>query len=117
MNMDEPRRLSRRRILQHTAVVLGSLPGMAILAACGGGAPPAPAPPAAAPTSPPAAALTTAPAAAATTAPAAAPTSAPAAAAKPQSNVQRVTIRDHDWIQGNPGQQGDWYDGLLAKFE
>jgi ABC-type glycerol-3-phosphate transport system substrate-binding protein len=80
----------------------------AILAACGSPAPPAPAPPAQAP------APTTAPAAA-TTAPAAA-TAAPAAAAKPASG-QRVTVRDHDWIQGNPGQQGDWYDGFIAKFE
>jgi multiple sugar transport system substrate-binding protein len=26
-------------------------------------------------------------------------------------------IRDHDWLQGNPGQQGDWYDAFVAKFE
>src|SRR4029450_2763957 len=53
---------------------------------------------------------------AATTAPAAAATTAPAAAAKPASG-SRVTVRDHDWIQGNPGQQGDWYDAFIAKFE
>ncbi|HEX9118115.1 MAG TPA: ABC transporter substrate-binding protein [Anaerolineae bacterium] len=54
-----------------------------VLAACGGApaATPAPAAPAAAPTTAPAAAPTTAPAAAPTTAPAAAPTTAPAAAA------------------------------------
>jgi ABC-type glycerol-3-phosphate transport system substrate-binding protein len=28
-----------------------------------------------------------------------------------------VTVRDHDWLQGNPGQQGDWYDDFIAKFE
>ena len=28
-----------------------------------------------------------------------------------------MVIRDHDWIQGNPGQQGDWYDTFIAKFE
>jgi peptide/nickel transport system substrate-binding protein len=68
--------LSRRTALR--LIVSGG--SMAILAACGGGAP-------AAPTSAPAAAPTTAPAAAAkpTSAPTAAPTTAPAAAAKPTS--------------------------------
>jgi ABC-type glycerol-3-phosphate transport system substrate-binding protein len=98
-------------MLRGAALVLGTIPGAALLAACG--APP----PAAAPTSKPAApaapAATTAPAAPA--APAA--TSAPAAAAPPATSGQRVVIRDHDWIQGNPGQQGDWYDAFIAKFE
>ena len=62
---------------------------------------------------PPAAAATTAPAAAAP----AAPASAATAATKPVTTGQRITIRDHDWIQGNPGQQGDWYDAFIAKFE
>jgi ABC-type glycerol-3-phosphate transport system substrate-binding protein len=113
MKVDEPGRLSRRRMLQHTALVLGSIPGAAFLAACGA----APSAPAAA-TAPPAAAPTT-PAAAAqpTTASAAAPTSAAQVATTPATSAQRVVIRDHDWIQGNPGQQGDWYDGFIAKFE
>src|SRR5713226_3413893 len=98
MNIAEPRRLSRRQMLRGAALVLGSIPGAAILAACGGGAAPAPA------------AATTAPAAAA-------PTAAPQAATKPATTAQRVTIRDHDWLQGNPGQQGDWYDAFVAKFE
>jgi ABC-type glycerol-3-phosphate transport system substrate-binding protein len=96
-------------MLQRTAVALGTIPGAAILAACGGAQ--APAAPAAA-TAPPAAA------AAPTTAPAAAaPTTAAAAATQPAASGARVVIRDHDWIQGNPGQQGDWYDGFIAKFE
>jgi ABC-type glycerol-3-phosphate transport system substrate-binding protein len=102
MTIDGPRRLSRRQVLHGAALVLGSIPGAAILAACGGGAPPAAAPPAAAPTSsggaPP-------------------PTTASQAATKPATSVERVTVRDHDWIQGNPGQQGDWYDAFVAKFE
>ena len=128
MNTGVPRRITRRQILQGAALALGSIPASAILAACGAPAPAAApttapaAPPAT--TKPPAAAATTArgsrndqPAAAATTAPAAAAaTTAPAAAAKPASGT-RVTIRDHDWIQGNPGQQGDWYDAFIAKFE
>jgi ABC-type glycerol-3-phosphate transport system substrate-binding protein len=93
-------------MLQGAALVLGTIPGAALLAACG-----APAP-AAAPTQPAAAAAKPTTAAAA-----AAPTSAPAAASKPATSTQRVTIRDHDWTQGNPGQQGDWYDGFIAKFE
>jgi arabinogalactan oligomer/maltooligosaccharide transport system substrate-binding protein len=110
MNTNEARRrLSRRQILRGAAVVLASIPGSAILAACGGAAPA----PAAATTKPAAPAPTTAPAAPA----AAVPTSAPAAATKPASTGQRVVIRDHDWIQGNPGQQGDWYDAFIAKFE
>src|SRR5437868_5874026 len=110
MKTNEARRLSRRQMLRGAALVLGSIPGAAILAACGGGAAPAPA---AATTKPAAPAPTTAPAAPA----AAAPTSAPAAATKPASTGARVVIRDHDWIQGNPGQQGDWYDAFIAKFE
>ncbi len=114
MEQGTPRRLSRRQMLKGAALVLGSVPGAAFLAACGGGAAPAPA---AATTKP--AAPTTAPAGAATTAPAApaAPASAPTAATKPVTTGQRITIRDHDWIQGNPGQQGDWYDAFIAKFE
>jgi multiple sugar transport system substrate-binding protein len=103
MNAAATRRLSRRRMLQGAALALGSLPGAAILAACGGGAQ-APA----APTSAPAARPTAA---------AAAPTSAAAAATQPVTTSQRVVIRDHDWIQGNPGQQGDWYDAFIARFE
>jgi len=119
MNTAEPRRLSRRQMLRGAALVLGSIPGAAILVACGGGAAPAPA---AATTAPAAPAATTKPAApaapAATTAPAAAaPTTAPQAATKPATTAQRVTIRDHDWLQGNPGQQGDWYDMFVAQFE
>jgi ABC-type glycerol-3-phosphate transport system substrate-binding protein len=117
MNTAETRRLSRRQMLRGAALVLGSIPGAAILAACGGGASPAPA---VATTAPAAPAATTKPAApAATTAPAAAaaPTAAPQAATKPAATGQRITIRDHDWIQGNPGQQGDWYDAFIAKFE
>jgi ABC-type glycerol-3-phosphate transport system substrate-binding protein len=26
-------------------------------------------------------------------------------------------VRDHDWIQGTPGQPNDWYDMFVAKFE
>jgi ABC-type glycerol-3-phosphate transport system substrate-binding protein len=101
MTNDGTRRFSRRRMLQGAALVLGTVPGSAILAACGG---------AAAPVAPPAAAPTTAPQSAA-------PTSAPQATAKPAAAAQRVVIRDHDWIQGNPGQQGDWYDAFIARFE
>src|SRR5262245_35704453 len=104
MSSDAPQRISRRQILQRTALVLSAIPGSAILAACGGTAP--------APVAP-----TSAPQAAPTSAPQAAPTSAPQAATKPATSVQRVVIRDHDWIQGNPGQQGDWYDAFVAKFE
>src|SRR5258708_3495035 len=111
MKTGEVRRLSRRQMLRGAAVVLGSIPGAAILAACGGGAAPAPA---AATTAPAAPAATTKPAAAA---PAGAPTAAPAAAAKPAATGQRIVIRDHDWIQGNAGQQGDWYDAFITKFE
>ena len=103
MNAGATRRLSRRRMLRGAALALGSIPGAAILAACGGGAQ-APA----APTSAPAAKPTTA---------AAAPTSAGVAATQPVTTSQRVVIRDHDWIQGNPGQQGDWYDAFIARFE
>jgi multiple sugar transport system substrate-binding protein len=28
-----------------------------------------------------------------------------------------VTVVDHDWIQGTPGQPNDWYDGFVAQFE
>ncbi len=98
------RRFSRRQMLQSTALALGGVAGSAILAACGGAAPPAAKPteaakPAEAPK------------------PAAAPTAAPAAATKPAPAGQRVVIRDHDWLQGNPGQPNDWYDGFIAKFE
>jgi ABC-type glycerol-3-phosphate transport system substrate-binding protein len=116
-------RLSRRQMLRGTALVLGSLSGSAILAACGGGAPAAkPAEPA----KPAAPAATAAPAAAAKpteaakpAAPAAAPaaTSAPAAAAKPAAGTQVVTVRDHDWIQGTPGQPNDFYDTFIANWE
>ena len=103
MNAAPTRRLSRRRMLQGAALALGSLPGAAILAACGGGAQ-APAAPTSAPAARPTAAV-------------AAPTSAAAAATQPVTTSQRVVIRDHDWIQGNPGQQGDWYDAFIARFE
>lgn len=103
MNAAPTRRLSRRRMLQGAALALGSLPGAAILAACGGGAQ-APAAPTSAPAARPTAAV-------------AAPTSAAAAATQPVTTGQRVVIRDHDWIQGNPGQQGDWYDAFIARFE
>jgi ABC-type glycerol-3-phosphate transport system substrate-binding protein len=110
MNTGVTRRLSRRQMLRGAALVLGTIPGSAILAACGGATPP----PAAAPTTKPAEAAKPA---AATAAPAGAPTAAPQAATKPAATGQRVVIRDHDWIQGNPGQQGDWYDAFIAKFE
>jgi ABC-type glycerol-3-phosphate transport system substrate-binding protein len=122
IDMDTTRRVSRRQMLQRAALVLGTIPGSAILAACGGAAPA----PAAATTQPAAptaakpAATTAAAPPAATTAPAqpaAAPTAAPQAATKPVTAGQQVIIRDHDWIQGNPGQQGDWYDAFIAKFE
>lgn len=103
MNAAPTRRLSRRRMLQGAALALGSLPGAAILAACGGGAQ-APAASTSAPAARPTAAV-------------AAPTSAAAAATQPVTTSQRVVIRDHDWIQGNPGQQGDWYDAFIARFE
>ncbi|MCC7370469.1 MAG: sugar ABC transporter substrate-binding protein [Chloroflexi bacterium] len=116
--------------------MLGGLSGSAILAACGGAAPaaptaapakpteaPKPAAPAAA-SSPaaaaPAAAASPAAAAAASPAAGASPAASPAAAAaaaKPVAGGPRVTIRDHDWIQGTPGQAGDWYDAFIAKFE
>jgi ABC-type glycerol-3-phosphate transport system substrate-binding protein len=98
MSTDGMGRLSRRQMLQRAALLLGSIPGSAILAACGGGG----VPPAAAPTTP---------------AQSAAPTSAPQAATRPATPGQQVVIRDHDWIQGNPGQQGDWYDAFIARFE
>ncbi|MGI9148814.1 MAG: ABC transporter substrate-binding protein [Chloroflexota bacterium] len=115
MDIGTTRRLSRRKMLRGAALVLGSIPGSALLAACGGAAPA----PAAATTKPAAAAGPTAAPAAPTTAPAAATgaKAAPVAANKPDSSGQRITIRDHDWIQGNPGQQGDWYDAFIAKFE
>jgi ABC-type glycerol-3-phosphate transport system substrate-binding protein len=104
MNNDQARRrFSRRQVLQGAALALGTIPASALLAACGA---PAAAPPAA----------TAKPAGAAPTTAAAAPTAAPQAAAKPASGA-RVTVRDHDWIQGTPGQQGDWYDAFIAKFE
>jgi len=112
MSSEQTRRLSRRQMLRGAALVFGSIPGAAILAACGGAAAPAAAPT----TAPQAAGPTTAPAAKPTTAPQAAPTAAQAAT-QPAATGQRTVIRDHDWIQGNPGQQGDWYDAFIAKFE
>ena len=125
MSDERKRRFSRRQMLHGAALLLGSIPGSVLVAACGGGAPPA-----AAPTAPPAAATsapkpTTAPQAAPTTAPAAAaptptsggPAATSQAATKPATTAQRVTVRDHDWLQGNPGQQGDWYDAFITKFE
>ena len=41
----------------------------------------------------------------------------PAAAAKPAAGTNVVTIRDHDWIQGTPGQPNDWYDKFIANWE
>ncbi len=106
MNFNQPRRrFSRRQVLQGAALALGSIPAASILAACGAQPPAAPT---AAPAKP-----TTAPAA---QAPAAGAATAAPAAAQPASGT-RVTIRDHDWIQGNPGQQGDWYDAFIAKWE
>jgi ABC-type glycerol-3-phosphate transport system substrate-binding protein len=133
-------RVSRRRMLKSTALVLGGLSGSAILAACGGSAPAAkpdetakPAAPAAttAPAKPAAAASPAAagssPAAASSPAagaspsaaasPAAAAASASVAAAKPASGGPVVTIRDHDWIQGTPGQPNDWYDTFIGNWE
>jgi ABC-type glycerol-3-phosphate transport system substrate-binding protein len=94
-------------MLQGAALALGTIPGAAILAACGGGTPPA------APAAPAATSAPAAPAAAPTTP----PQSAAAAATQPATAGQRVTIRDHDWIQGNTGQSGDWYDGFITQFE
>jgi len=105
-------------MLKGTALVLGSISGSAILAACGGGtAPAAPTSAPAKPTEAPAAAKPTE--AAKPAAPAAAPaaTSAPAAAAKPASGTQVVTVVDHDWVQGTPGQPNDWYDAFIANWE
>jgi ABC-type glycerol-3-phosphate transport system substrate-binding protein len=110
MNTGGIQRLSRRQLLQGAALALGSIPGAAILAACGGGAPAAPAAATSAPAAP---AATSAPAAAATTP----PQSAAAAATQPATAGQRIVVRDHDWIQGNTGQQGDWYDTFIAAFE
>ena len=113
MDMGTQRRFSRRQMLKGAGLILGSAAGAVILEACGSAAPP---PPAVATSQPAAAAppATAAPAAAAaTTAPAAAPT----AATQPQTSAGRTVVRDHDWLQGNPGQQGDWYDGFIAKFE
>lgn len=122
MDTGTTRRLSRRQMLKGAALLLGTIPGAVILEACG---PSAPASAPAAATTAPAAAATAkpaAPAAAATTAPAAAaattaPATAATAATKPVTSAAQIMIRDHDWIQGNPGQQGDWYDAFIAKFE
>ncbi|MGE3273380.1 MAG: sugar ABC transporter substrate-binding protein [Chloroflexota bacterium] len=114
--------------------MLGGLSGSAILAACGGSTPapkpaeaPKPAAPAAAkpteapkPAAPAAAAKPTEaakPAAPAAAPAATKPAAAPAAAAKPAAGGARVTVRDHDWIQGTPGQPNDWYDQFIAKWE
>ncbi|MDP8924725.1 MAG: sugar ABC transporter substrate-binding protein, partial [Chloroflexota bacterium] len=40
-----------------------------------------------------------------------------AAASAAPAGTQRVVIRDHDWIQGTPGQPNDWYDAFIARFE
>src|SRR5215207_1358326 len=101
-------RLSRRQMLKGAALVLGSLSGSAILAACGGGGRAAKH---AEPAKPAEAAKPAAPAAAAK------PASAPAAAAKPAAGTTVVTIRDHDWIQGTPGQPNDWYDKFIGDWE
>jgi multiple sugar transport system substrate-binding protein len=115
MDASEARRLSRRQMLRGTAAVVGTAAGAAILAACGA-PPPPPQAPAGGGTQPNTAA--TAPAAGGATAPpAAAATSAPQAATTPAAAGGRVVVRDHDWLQGNPGQQGDWYDAFIAKFE
>src|SRR5215213_9459177 len=120
-------RLSRRQMLKGTALVLGSLSGSAILAACGGSQPPPkpaesskPAAEAAKPAeSKPAAPAAAGAATSAPAAPAAAakPTEAAAAAAKPAAGTGVVTVRDHDWIQGTPGQPNDWYDKFIADWE
>src|SRR6266536_2231156 len=122
MAMFATRRYSRRRLLQGSALLLGSISGSAILAACGGGAAPAAtSAPAAAPKPTEPAKPAEAAKPAATTAPAApaaaAPTSAPAAAAKPASGTEVVTVVDHDWIQGTPGQPNDWYDTFIGNWE
>ncbi|MDQ6674507.1 MAG: sugar ABC transporter substrate-binding protein [Chloroflexota bacterium] len=129
MEQGTSRRVSRRQLLKGAALILGSIPGVQILGACGPAAAPAAA------TSQPAAGAvaTAAPAAVATVAsaaPGAAATVAAAApgaaatvvsvataAAQPVTSAQRIVVRDHDWLQGNPGQQGDWYDAFIAKFE
>ena len=114
MAMRRTSRFSRRRMLQGTAWMLGGLSGSAILAACGGSpAPPAPNPAGSTGGAPPAKPAESKPAA-----PAAQPAATTAgAAANPSGATQRVVIRDHDWIQGTPGQPSDWYDGFIAKFE
>lgn len=121
--MRETPRFSRRRMLKGTALILGSLSGSAILAACGS-SPPPPAPnPAggtggAAPAKPaeskPAESK---PAESKPAAPAAQPAATTAAAPAAPAGTQRVVIRDHDWIQGTPGQPNDWYDTFIARFE
>jgi multiple sugar transport system substrate-binding protein len=100
--------------LRGTVLVLGSIPGAALLAACGGAAPPTAGP--AAQTGGGAAATPAAAASGPTTA-AAAPTAAAQVAATPATAGGRTVVRDHDWLQGNPGQQGDWYDQFIAQFE
>ncbi len=108
MTAPSARRLSRRDVLRGTVLVLGSIPGAALLAACGGAAPPAPGP---------AAQTGAGGGAAATAAPASGPTAAAQVAATPATAAGRTVVRDHDWLQGNPGQQGDWYDQFVAQFE
>jgi ABC-type glycerol-3-phosphate transport system substrate-binding protein len=112
-----PSRFSRRRMLKGTALVLGTLSGSAILAACGGGSPAPPAPNPAGSTGGGAPAKPADSKPAAPAAPAQPTTAAAGAPAKPAGDTNRVVIRDHDWLQGNPGQAGDWYDGFIAKFE
>ena len=118
----QQRRFSRRQMLKGAGLMLGSIPGARFSKPAGRAAPAAPA---AATTKPRrgasgddrasrrGAAATTAPAAAAATTARGRRT----AATKPVRRGARIIVRDHDWIQGNPGQQGDWYDGFIAKFE
>ena len=110
MDGSATRGLSRRQMLKDTALAFGGVAGSVILAACGGGAPPA---------VPPAAKSSDAPTPATAPKPAAdAPKPATdAAAPKPAAGGQRVVVRDHDWLQGTPGQPNDWYDAFIAKFE
>lgn len=122
--MRETGRFSRRRMLQSTALILGSLSGSAILAACGSSpAPPAPNPAGSTGGAPPAKpaesnpAAQTKPAETKPAAPAAQPAATTAAAPAAPAGTQRVVIRDHDWIQGTPGQPNDWYDTFIARFE
>ena len=112
MDGSATRGLSRRQMLKGTALAFGGVAGSAIFAACGGAAPP---------TVPPEAKSSGAPTPAAAKPAAEAPKptadAAAAAAPKPAAGGQRVVIRDHDWLQGTPGQPNDWYDAFIARFE